>query len=128
MKILITGDRNWDINPQLHKERIRYILEKVTSGIDKNEVTVIHGGARGVDSLAGEAARELGLKVEVHPADWELYGKAAGPIRNRKMLDQNPDLVLAFHNNLAESRGTKDCVKEAERRGFPVVVFTESAE
>jgi len=38
------------------------------------------------------------------------------------MLDEKPDLVIAFHPNLAESKGTKDCVNEAKRRGIPVEV------
>ena len=127
MKILVTGDRNWDINPELHKERIRYVLKRVVADAlnSAQEVTIIHGAARGVDTLAGQVASELGLNVEAYPADWEKYGKAAGPIRNRKMLDLKPDLVLAFHNDLTKSKGTAHCIKEAEKMGFPVIVFGE---
>lgn len=58
----------------------------------------------------------MGFPVERYPADWERYGKRAGPIRNRKMLDQGPDLVVAFGGD----KGTADCVREARRRGIAV--------
>lgn len=44
------------------------------------------------------------------------------------MLDEKPDLVVAFHDALHRSRGTKDCVEEAQRRGIPVRVFTTTGE
>ena len=85
------------------------------------EAVVIHGAARGADRLSGRIAQIRGLKVESYPADWAREGKAAGAIRNRRMLDQKPRLVVAFHYNLQESKGTKDCVREALRRGIDVV-------
>jgi hypothetical protein len=56
------------------------------------------------------------MPVIAMPADWANHGKAAGPIRNRKMLDLKPDLVLAFHADLTNSKGTKDCSNPC--RGF----------
>lgn len=61
-------------------------------------------------------ARQLGLAVEVHPADWGRYGKAAGPIRNQEMLESGIDLVIA----LPGGRGTADMVRRAEGAGVPV--------
>jgi UDP-N-acetylmuramoylalanine-D-glutamate ligase len=52
------------------------------------------------------------------PADWKTHGKAAGPKRNRQMLDDaKPDLVVAFPGG----RGTDDMVNKAKSRGVPVV-------
>ena len=48
---------------------------------------LLHGGARGADRAIGRAARQLGWPVEVLPADWRRYGRAAGPIRNRELLE-----------------------------------------
>lgn len=48
----------------------------------------------------------------------------AGPLRNRQMLDEVPDLVLAFHAEMQSSKGTKDCVLEANRRGIKWRVVT----
>ena len=48
---------------------------------------LLHGGARGADRAIGRAARQLGWPTEVLPADWRRYGRAAGPIRNRELLE-----------------------------------------
>ena len=75
---------------------------------------VIHGGCRGADLLGGWAARRLGIPVDAFPADWAGEGRAAGPLRNARMLAQGrPGLVLAFHDRLSESRGTRDMLVRA---------------
>ncbi|MFE8916829.1 SLOG family protein [Streptomyces globisporus] len=56
-----------------------------------------------------------------HPANWEKFGKAAGPIRNREMAQAGADLCLAFP--LGESRGTWNCVNECKKAGIPVMVI-----
>jgi hypothetical protein len=86
--------------------------------------TIIHGDARGADSLAGGLAKLLGMFVIPVTAKWDIYGKAAGPIRNRQMLALGPDLVLAFHNDIENSLGTKNMVTIARKQG----VFTEVIE
>ena len=48
---------------------------------------LLHGGARGADRAIGRAAFQLGWPVEVLPADWRRHGRAAGPIRNRELLE-----------------------------------------
>jgi hypothetical protein len=48
---------------------------------------LLHGGARGADRTIGRAAFQLGWSVEVLPADWRRHGRAAGPIRNRELLE-----------------------------------------
>lgn len=109
MKVLVCGDRNWK-----DKELIRSMIR------DKMPDLVITGGARGADTLAYECCKEDGFTVTKIDADWNKHGKAAGPIRNRKMLDQTPDLVLAFHDDLSHSKGTLDTVTEARHRGLQV--------
>jgi hypothetical protein len=113
MKVLVCGDRNWS-SESVILER----LSKLPAG-----TTVIEGGARGADQMAGAIARRLGLPVVEVPANWGLHGRAAGPIRNRKMLDMSPTLVIAFHPDLAKSKGTADTVREAGRRGIPAEVI-----
>lgn len=75
---------------------------------------IVEGDCRGADRLAAQAARELGLVVHTMPADWERLGNAAGPARNVEMLRRHPDskLVLAFHDDLNSSSGTKHMVFE----------------
>lgn len=78
---------------------------------------IVHGGARGADEAAGRWAESEGIKAVAVPADWKKYGKAAGPIRNRKMLvDHSPDIVVA----LPGGRGTADMIRAAEEFGVPV--------
>ena len=121
MKVLVCGDRNWT-----DKEAVRSWLDKLQDwGYD----TVIEGEARGADTIAREIAEELGMQVlnrdcntRGFPAQWTKYGKSAGPIRNREMLDRKPDLVLAFHADLSKSRGTADTVREAKRRGIETII------
>jgi hypothetical protein len=82
--------------------------------------TVIEGGQKGADKLARIAADSIGLDVIEFPANWRGRLKAAGPYRNRLMLDLKPDLVIAFHEDIKNSKGTKDCVEEAKRRGIAI--------
>ena len=49
---------------------------------------LLHGGARGADAAIGRAAQQLGWPALVMPAQWQLHGRAAGPIRNRELLEQ----------------------------------------
>jgi hypothetical protein len=65
----------------------------------------------------------MGLPVESFPADWEQYGRAAGPIRNQQMLEAKPDRVFAFHEDLEHSKGTGDMVRRARKAGVPVEVI-----
>lgn len=112
MKVLVCGDRNWH-----DRNRIARALAKLPTGTE-----IIHGACRGADIIAGEEARKLGFIIREFPADWSL-GPAAGPIRNRKMLNECPDLVLAFHPDIKTSKGTADTVREATRRGIRVLII-----
>lgn len=116
MKVLVCGDRNWTDREAIH----RYLNELRSAGYTE----VIEGGARGADTIAGEEALKLHFSVSHFPAQWNKYGRAAGPIRNRKMLDQKPQLVVAFHNDIEHSKGTADCIKEAKRRGIVTVLIS----
>ncbi len=128
MKILVCGDRNWtDYN------KVRATLDKLAKehsiyyNPDDNwlpsDLTIIHGGARGADDMAGQWAIVNWVgHLEVFPANWEKHGRAAGPIRNQQMLDDGqPDLVVAFHPDLSKSKGTADMVKRAKKAGVPVM-------
>jgi hypothetical protein len=83
---------------------------------------VIHGGAKGADTLAGLAAQLLKLDEHVFMADWDRHGKAAGPIRNQEMLDEGrPDLVLALYPDTGITKGTKDMVDRARKAGVKCI-------
>lgn len=116
MKALICGDRNY-----VNKYLIREWLYKLRDwGYD----TIIEGEARGADIIARNEAIKMGFIIERFPAQWEKYGRAAGSIRNRQMLTEGkPDFVLAFHNNIKNSRGTKDMLRQAEGVGVQTLLI-----
>lgn len=72
---------------------------------------VIHGGCRGIDSMAGEFFDEMGVTPTVYPADWGAYGKRAGPIRNSEMAKAATHLVAIPGPS---SKGTRDMIKKFE--------------
>ncbi len=115
MKVLVCGSRSWN-RPTLIGRRLAQL---------PFDSEIIEGGASGVDYYAAIYARVLGMSVREYPADWKRYGRKAGPIRNRQMLDEVPDLVLAFWDG--ESPGTRDTIREAKRRGLPVEVAERAA-
>ena len=122
MKVLVcgaaprkrTGEPGWTDYGAIRRD-----LEKLPSNI-----IVIEGEAAGADLIARRMAEELGLTVEPDPAKWHIYGRSAGPIRNKQMLDEGkPDLVLAFHANIMDSKGTANMILQATKRGIEVRVF-----
>jgi len=85
--------------------------------IQPKPLVIIHGDAPGADQLADKWARLSQVAVRRHPADWTELGRAAGPIRNQEMLEEEkPDIVVAFPGG----RGTADMVIRAREAGVPV--------
>lgn len=78
---------------------------------------LIHGAARGADSLAAQWAKSRGVPTRAFPADWNRYGKSAGFRRNERMLQEGrPDLVIAFPGGA----GAAHMVKVAAKANTPV--------
>lgn len=112
-RVLVCGDRDWS-----DRELIFSTLQELWA---EEPFLVIAGGCRGADTIAEEWAQVSGCECRVFKADWSL-GRRAGPIRNARMLEQEPDLVVAFHDDLERSRGTRNMVKKAQAAGVPVLV------
>jgi hypothetical protein len=116
--VIVTGSREWtDANA------IRNALVELRTEWD-GPFYVIAGAARGADSIAAQCAREIGLWLREFPADWNQYGKQAGMVRNRQMLDKlltaEQKRVLAFP--LGESKGTRNMIAIARQAGVLVDV------
>jgi SLOG family YspA-like protein len=112
MNALVIGSSGWT-----DKAAIRHAL--LEAGVTK----IAHGGEGGAERLASEVSLELRIPCRVYSADWDRYGNAAGPIRNRKMLDaEHPDLVLAFWDG--QSHATLDLINMAVRSGYDVHLYT----
>lgn len=91
-----------------------------TLGIDH----IIEGEAAGADMMAKHWAAERGIPFTGYPANWFLYHRAAGPIRNKQMLTEGkPDMVVAFHGDIWSSKGTQNMVMQALGAGLPVMIF-----
>lgn len=122
MKILVTGGRDFD-----DYQTVKTILNKAHSELLSGEsccgvpiLTIIHGGARGVDTLASRWVKENDpfVKEWVFPAHWSEFGRGAGMIRNGQMLHEGkPDLVVAFKGG----RGTAHMVQIAKKAGIKVM-------
>lgn len=110
MKVAIVGSRRFT---SLGK------VQKYVASLPKDTV-VISGGAPGVDRIAENAARRLGLEVVVYPAQWDVYGKMAGVIRNSQIVEA-ADRVVAFWD--MKSSGTKDTLDKARKAKKPIEVI-----
>lgn len=82
---------------------------------------VVHGGADGADRLGGEWAIAHKVPEIIVPAQWDGYGKGAGPVRNGWMLKfTKVTRVVAFPGG----RGTADMIRQAEKAGVSLVVVS----
>jgi hypothetical protein len=116
-RVLVCGSRSWE-----DLEAIKARLDQLPA----EGVTLIHGGAIGADRLAAAYAERQGWDTEEYRPIWRpdgRYNPKAGFERNSLMLDQEPDLVIAFQLN--GSGGTQDTIDKARSRGIPVEVISE---
>lgn len=111
-RLLICGPRDLDVDIDLITEALFRLLPHAPE-------VLIHGGAKGVDTSAGAWASFMRVPVDkypVLPSDWTKLGRAAGPIRNQKMLDKGkPSIVVAFRDR--PTSGTTGMLKLAEKAG-----------
>ena len=111
MNVAIVGGRDFDD------------YEQFKSCVDGEKIkfkSIVTGGARGVDTLAERYAKEIGVPVKIYWPDWTNYGKAAGPIRNKQIIE-GADCVIAFWDE--KSPGTRSSLKIAEDLGKPLTIF-----
>jgi hypothetical protein len=110
MRVLVCGGRSFDDLPLLDRTLDELHAERPITA-------VIHGAAAGADTMAHFWAGAAAVPIDVYVAQWKKHGRAAGPIRNQRMLDEGkPDLVVAFPGG----GGTADMIRRAERAGVPV--------
>ena len=109
LRVCVTGGRTFSDRKWFDEE-----LDALHSG--HRIVAILEGGASGADELAVRWARAHEVPIETFTAHWQLEGRSAGPIRNRRMLDARPDLVIAFPGG----PGTAHCLEEARHRGIAI--------
>ena len=114
MRVLVCGGRDFRDRVLMDQSLDPY---RNNTGLFSRKHTIIHGGAKGADALAAEWADLFAVQAECFPADWDQHGRAAGPLRNARMIAEGrPDLVLAFPGG----RGTADMVRKAKAAGIEV--------
>ena len=106
MKVAVVGSRG--------------IMMDLSKFIPEGTSEIISGGARGVDSLAEEYAREHGIPARVFRPDYRRYGKGAPFVRNRQIVDACDQLIAIWDG---KSRGTQYTVHYARKMGKPVRIY-----
>jgi hypothetical protein len=111
MRVLVCGGRDY---------KDKAFLDAKLSALNEETpfFVLIQGGAGGADYFARNWGWDNDIDVMHFKADWNKYGRAAGPIRNQQMLDEGkPDLVLAFPGG----RGTAHMIRIAREAGVEVI-------
>lgn len=108
LRVIVCGGRDYKDWATLHR---------VLDAVWPNEI--IEGGAAGADEMARYWAKGHDVMWITVEAEWEIYGRAAGPRRNAAMLILQPDLVIAFPGG----RGTDNMIQQALRKGVPVMTI-----
>lgn len=124
MRVLITGSRNWE--GLAAENRLYRVLDQVQKLAYQlgSPLTVVHGDCpTGADAHADRwcRRREEEVTLETYPADWTIYGKFAGPIRNEIMVNLGADMCIGFLR--PPSKGTAGCLELAREAGIPTFVI-----
>jgi hypothetical protein len=77
---------------------------------------IISGGARGVDTLAEVYANVNEIEFQEYPANWKLYKKRAGHLRNIEMADIAEAAIIIWNG---KSTGTADYIELIDARDKP---------
>ena len=145
-RVLVTGSREWadfDLVDQALDAALALLQVPLTM---QDTVTLVAGGARGLDSLAAAVAGGRGWKVEEHPAQWDKHAadcpewhlrpvmqktcKMAGHRRNHEMVALGADLVIAFPTGEEKSglsKGTWGCARAAMEAELPTLVLWKNS-
>ena len=124
-RIIIAGCRSFN-NYDLLCEEVNKILNKFfDQGYTKRDIVFISGNAIGADMCGERFAHEHGFQIKRFPAEWNIYGKPAGMIRNRQMAEYASEeghdgMLIAFWNGT--SRGTKNMIDNAKKYKLKTIV------
>lgn len=129
-RLLVTGSRDWENEAAVARGLETAVVALCWHQSDLYSVGhrfVLVSGAcpTGADAMAERLAadRGPGWSIERHPADWNRYGKAAGPRRNAEMVSSGVEAVIAFQRNY--SRGTDGTIELARAAGIPVFIWSQ---
>ena len=112
LSVTVNGSRGFNDFPFMER-----VLDDIF--VDRGELLLIEGGAKGADRLAKRYALERGIDHKLYEADWDTLGKRAGFVRNIAMI-KDSGLLIAFWDG--ESKGTKHAIDFAVKDGCEVIV------
>ena len=112
LKIVIAGCRNYN-NYYEAKDYIDFCIREIKKN---NTIVILSGGCKGADMLGERYAIENGYEISKFVANWDKYGKAAGPIRNEQMAI-DADYIIFFWD--FKSKGTKSMIEYAKKYSKP---------
>ena len=110
MKVIVAGSRSVS-DYRIVRNAI------IDSGYDITEI--VSGRAKGADTLGEQYASIKGLDLKMFPANWERYGKRAGPLRNTAMADYADAAIVIWDGS---SPGTKNMIDQMKERNKPVKI------
>jgi glycerophosphoryl diester phosphodiesterase len=116
MRVIIAGSRSFDDFTTMST-----VMGRLRALHGVLPTTILSGGARGADQLGERWAATRNIPVEHFPADWDRYGRSAGPRRNIEMLESGADLVVCFWDGV--SRGSQHLMQAAHDRGIQVMCY-----
>jgi hypothetical protein len=119
MRILLVGDRRWKC-PELAVQIVTRLLARYGP-----DLVVVHGGEPGVDQAIATACRELGVTAEPRLAQWHQTGLPTIATKNRELIMSGPDLCVAIHQSICDSKRTRDCVLQALQEGIPTFLIED---
>lgn len=118
IRILVCGGRHFD-NYDLLEKTINEVTEE--SGCE--DIEIVSGHCDGADKLGELYAEKHNAAVKIFPAEWKKYGKRAGPMRNKQMVDYisgcEHKTVIAFVS--VNTKGTRNTSALAKKAGVLVV-------
>ena len=127
MRVIIAGGRDFDDYDLLSHKCIEIMVTCHINGLTTgsiDDIEIVSGRARGADSLGEKYAKEMGYKTKYFPADWDLFGKRAGYVRNEQMAKYSKEdngVLIAFWDG--KSKGTKHMIDLANKHGLKVFVI-----
>lgn len=118
-KILVFGGRKYR-----DKKRLYTALDEIISNLPERYVMIIQGDATGADKLAKQYAEDRVYDCLTCPAHWHKYPKAAGPMRNKRMLVvSQPTLAVGFPGET----GSADMEKRLRDAKIPVILIDQDS-
>ena len=109
-RVVIVGSRDFE-NYKFFSSKVNKCLSDIRNGY---ELIILPRHCSGVDIMAEQYAEDNGFALEIFHAEWSKYGKAAGPKRNKQMIEV-ADFAIAFPSG---GNGTKSLIELAKKREY----------